>query len=112
MKFYSELLHELYDTKDELFKAEDKAKKEKAAKELAEKKKTEEKKVRKEEIDKARVDVENAQKLLTEAKKRHAKLVDAYTKDYGSYSYSCRKEGKEAQDELDSLFVDLFSMFN
>ena len=95
MKYYSEKLKKVYDTVEQLQKAE--AEYDKAH--AAEIKKAEERKRRADEIAAARKDLQNAQKKYNE-------LVNKFIKDYGSYHATYNGEDVSATD----LFYRLFDL--
>ena len=78
MKYYSEMLNEIFDTEEELCKAEEKVKTVKAEKE---------RKVKelKEERAKRAKEVESAQAKAVEAIKYYRELLSDFCEDYGSF---------------------------
>lgn len=90
MKFYSELTKKLYDTQEELTKAEVAMTKQKA--DRAERAK----------------EVTEAIKEATEATKKAEKLLRAFVKDYGSFKTTIKDEDVKSTD---SLFWDVFDKF-
>lgn len=109
MKYYSTVTNKFYDTENECCVAEakeqerlsrEKAEKEKA---LAEKKAKEEKVAAER---KARAaEVEEARKAMTAAQRKYRDLIEAFTKDYGSYHYT-----SSSVNEIPTLF-SLFDWF-
>lgn len=90
MKYYSEETKKLYDSEEDLFKAEEekKAEKEEYRKKLAEQVK------RKQEVD--------------AAYESYRTLRDAYVKDYGKYTYTSTYAGKDTEGSfIDGKFVNL-----
>lgn len=90
MKYYSELTKNLYDSKDELIKAETEVTKAKA--DRAERAK----------------EVTEALKAATEANKKADDLLKAFVKDYGSFKTTIK--GEDANVRFPS-FWDLFDKF-
>lgn len=91
MKYYSEKLHELFDTEEALFKAERADNENQAAREkaLAEKKEKEKKLT---EVRKIRAqEVEEAYKVAEDAHKKADDLMRSFLKDYGSYHTTFRE---------------------
>lgn len=78
MKYYSEELKKLFDNKDELTKAESKAKEVALAKEEKEKALREERAARAKEV-------EDAFKAVRDAEKKANELLNKFVKDYGSF---------------------------
>lgn len=78
MKYYSEVLKKLYDSKEECAKAEDDYIK-KVSKEAEEKKKLAEERKRRAK------EVEDAYRAVIEAEKNYSKLKNAFIKDYNSF---------------------------
>ena len=95
MKFYSEVTQRLYNSQEELLKAE----KEKQEAELAAKRKKEElarnRKTRAKEV-------EDAMKEAIEARKKYKTLLNEFCKEYGAFHYTWNND--------DSL-IDLFNWF-
>lgn len=92
MKFYSELTKQLYDTKEELQKAEVEVTKSKA--DRAERAK----------------EVTEAIKAATEASKKANKLLEQFVKDYGSFKTTIKDEDVKGRD-VNSMFWDVFDRF-
>ena len=90
MKFYSEITKKLYDSKDELVKAEVDATKAKS--ERAEKAK----------------EVTEAIKVANEATKKANKMLADFVKEYGSFKTTLTDEDVDAKDGFWSLFDKLF----
>lgn len=90
MKFYSELTKKLYDTQEDLQKAEIAITKSKA--DRAERAK----------------EVEKALKEATEASKKANKLLQDFVKDYGSFKTTIKDENVE---DINSMFWDVFDKF-
>ena len=86
MKFYSEILKELYDTKDELIKAEIEATKAKTAR-----------------ADKAK-EVTEAIKAANEATKKANKMLEEFVKEYGSFKTTLTDDDVDARDGFWSIF--------
>ena len=93
MRYYSDRLKRLFDTEEELKKAEE----EQNAQALAEAKKKEERTARAKEI-------EAAYREIGEATKRYNELVAAFVKDYGSFHQSITKT-RETPFSLFDLFM-------
>ena len=89
MKFYSELTKKLYDTQEDLHKAEIALTKSKA--DRAERAK----------------EVEKALKEANEANKKANKLLQEFVKDYGSFKTTIKDENVDAN----SMFWDVFDKF-
>ena len=89
MKFYSELTKKLYDTQEDLQKAEIEVTKSKA--DRAERAK----------------EVEKALKEANEASKKANKLLQEFVKDYGSFKTTIKDENVDAN----SIFWDVFDKF-
>ena len=89
MKFYSELTKKLYDTQEDLQKAEIEVTKSKA--DRAERAK----------------EVEKALKEANEANKKANKLLQEFVKDYGSFKTTIKDENVDAN----SIFWDVFDKF-
>lgn len=89
MKFYSELTKKLYDTQEDLQKAEIALTKSKA--DRAERAK----------------EVEKALKEANEASKKANKLLQEFVKDYGSFKTTIKDENVDAN----SIFWDVFDKF-
>ena len=92
MKYYSELTKKLYDTKEDLQKAEIEITKSKA--DRAERAK----------------EVEKALKEAGEANKKANKLLQDFVKDYGSFKTTIKDENIE-DSSINSLFWDVFDKF-
>lgn len=90
MKYYSEDLKRLFDSEDELTKAEAKAK------EVALAKETKEKQLREERASRAK-EVEDALKAARDAEKKANKLMNDFVNDYGSFHTTI----KDVFDPLD-----------
>lgn len=90
MKFYSELTKKLYDTQEDLQKAEIEVTKSKA--DRAERAK----------------EVEKALKEANEANKKANKLLQEFVKDYGSFKTTIKDENVE---NTNSMFWDVFDKF-
>ena len=80
MKYYSEILKKLYDSKDELVKAEVAATKAKSAR-----------------ADKAK-EVTEAIKTANEATKKANKMLADFVKEYGSFKTTLTDEDVDARD--------------
>ena len=93
MKYYSDKTKKLYETVEDLTKAE-KAYDEVHAAEL---KKAEEKRRRAEEIKAAR-------KVLIDAQNAYSKLMNQFIKDYGSYHETYRDEDWNGLKEIINLY--------
>ena len=103
MKYYSEKTQKLYDSVDELNKAEFKAKEaENLAKIKAEKEKAEKEKVAAERKSRA-AEVEEARKNMVTAQEKYRELLEAFIHDYHTYHFS-------TSDVKD--FPTLFDFFN
>ena len=89
MKFYSELTKKLYDTQEDLQKAEITLTKSKA--DRAERAK----------------EVEKALREANEASKKANKLLQEFVKDYGSFKTTIKDENVDAN----SIFWDVFDKF-
>lgn len=89
MKFYSELTKKLYDTQEDLQKAEIALTKSKA--DRAERAK----------------EVEKALREANEASKKANKLLQEFVKDYGSFKTTIKDENVDAN----SIFWDVFDKF-
>lgn len=93
MKYYSEETKKMYDSEEDLFKAEEalKAEKEERKKKLAEQVK------RGSEVD--------------AAYDNYRALRDAYVKDYGAYIYASKDSGKDTEGSfLDGWFYNIFRL--
>jgi hypothetical protein len=108
MKFYSELNSKLYDSKEELEKAESAIKEAEAKKKIAEK-------LKKEERTKRAKEVEEALKAVTAAQTKANKLLKEFTKDYGYFhmSYASKEDEKTPNDynivnNLYDLIMNIF----
>lgn len=101
MKFYSENLHKLFDSEQELTEAETAALKEKEAEEAKKKELVETRKARAKEVEAAR-------EAVYAARKEYYRLLDAFLKDYGSYhaSYSSN-DLASINDIFDCFFNNL-----
>ena len=89
MKFYSELTKKLYDTQEDLQKAEIEVTKSKA--DRAERAK----------------EVEKALREANEASKKANKLLQEFVRDYGSFKTTI----KDSNADANSLFWDVFDKF-
>lgn len=88
MKYYSEQLGRVFDTVEELEKAETKRKAEEvAAKIKAEREKAEKEKKAAERKSRA-AEVEEARKNMVAAQKKYRELMEAFVRDYKSYHFS------------------------
>lgn len=98
MRYYSDELRKIYDSKEELEKAELAAKMEKEAAEIKAKKRQEERKTMAERVEKAR-------KAMVAAQKNYRQELESFIKAYGSYHYS-----SDSADDIPTLFsfFDLF----
>ena len=98
MKFYSEKLNTLYSTEKELLKAE-KEHDEKLAKEKAEKeKKSNERAARAKEV-------EDAAKVVSDARKVYTEKLNAFIKDYGTYHSTISRK------DFDDIFDDFINFW-
>ena len=86
MKFYSELTKKLYDTQEELTKAEVEVTKSKA--DRAERAK----------------EVNEALKVASEAQKKANKLLSDFVKDYGSFKTTLTDEDVDVKDTFWNIF--------
>ena len=93
MKYYSEITKKLYDSKDELVKAEVEATKAKS--DRAERAK----------------EVTEALKKANEATKKANKLLEAFIKDYGSFKTTIKDPEDGSKTSIQSNFWDLFDKF-
>lgn len=94
MKYYSEETKKMYDSEEDLFKAEEalKAEKEEHKKKLAEQVK------RKTEVDAAYENYKN--------------LINAYIKDYGTYAYVSTDAGKDTEGSfIDGKFINFLNPY-
>lgn len=88
MKYYSEQLGRVFDTVEELEKAETKRKAEEvAAKIKAEREKAEKEKKAAERKSRA-AEVEEARKNMVAAQKKYRELMEAFVQDFHSYHFS------------------------
>lgn len=105
MKYYSETLNALYDTEQELIKAETKAKEE-------ERKKLEAEKAKKNARATKAKEVEQALKEANEAQAKAIKLLKEFTNEYGyfhmSYSTDDVKNKTATKNENNTYNVDSF----
>ena len=105
MKFYSEVLNEMFDSAEELMAEEDRVKAAKEA-EAAEKAKREEERA------KHIADIEAAYDMLVEARKQFNELQAAYKKEYGASHPVIRKTSCEVFPiSIESLMND-FHLFD
>lgn len=94
MKYYSELTKQLYDTKEDLQKAEVEITKSKA--DRAERAK----------------EVTEAIKAANEANRKANKLLEKFVKDYGSFKTTIKDEDVDGREStVNSLFWDTFNKF-
>lgn len=101
MKFYSEILNEMFDTPEELMEEEARVKAEAEAKAAIEAK-------REEERAKHIADIEAAYDTLVEARKYFNELQAAYKKEYGASHPIIRKASNEVfPTSLESLINDI-----
>ena len=100
MKYYSEVLNKLFNSEEELNKAEVAKREEEAAKAIAEKNKKEARAKRAKEV-------EEALKAANEAQSKAIKLLKEFTKDFGYYhtSYSVK-------DDVNTDFDDFFDILH
>ena len=103
MKYYSQLDGTLYNSIEELAKAEKSIKEKEAAKKAAEKAKKEERASRAKELNDA---IAEAEKATNKAQK----LLSAFLKDYGSYHTSIKRQNQKDISLLD-LFWDTLNSF-
>ena len=101
MKFYSEKLDKLFDNEKELKEAEDALEVKKAAEEAHAKQLATTRKERAKAI-------EESYKKVVEARKEYKKLVDDFTRDYGSFHMSVKSDNLSDMDLFD-LFKYAFS---
>ena len=99
MKYYSEITKKLYDTEEEIKKAEENLKKMEAIKEAQEKKKKAERATRAKEV-------EDAFKAATEAKNKANKLLSDFAKDYGYFHMSYTNNDKTPITNFADLLFD------
>lgn len=105
MKYFSEKTNRVYDTVEELNKAEFKLKEEENRKKIqAEREKAEKEKILAERKSRA-AEVEAARKDMIEAQKVYKNVLTDFCKDYGTYHYSV-----ENADSIPTLF-NLFNWF-
>ena len=101
MKFYSEKLNKLFEDEKSLVKAEDEYDVRVAAE-----------KAKQEQLTKTRKDrakaIEESYKKVVEARKEYKKLVDDFTRDYGSFHMSVKSDNLSDMDLFD-LFKYAFS---
>ena len=110
MKYYSDVTKKFYDTAVECQTAELKEQ-ERLSREKAEKERTlAEKKAKEEKIAAERksraAELEEARKAMVAAQKKYRDLIEAFTKDYGSYHYT-----SNSVEDIPTLF-SLFDWFN
>ena len=91
MKYYSELTKKLYDSKEELVKAE-----------------VEVTKAKSERAERAK-EVENALKEAREAQKKANELLSQFVKDFGSFKTTFKDE--DVKGNIESSFWNLFDRF-
>ena len=107
MKFYSDVTQRLYNTEQELVKAETEAKEVEAKRIAAEK-------AKKETRAKRAKEVEDALKFANEAQAEAVRLLKDFTKDYGYFHMSYSTDDAEKKDtgkvNLDS-FMDVLTSF-
>ena len=108
MKFYSEKLNKLYDTAEELQKAEFKAKEAENLEKIKAQRAEEEKKKLAAERKARAAEVDEARKAMVEAKQKYAKALEGFVKDYGTYHTSLT--GEDAKRAIPTLF-DFFSPY-
>lgn len=101
MKFYSEKLDKLFDDEKALVKAED----EHEAHVAAEKAHAEQLAATRKDRAKA---IEESYKKVVEARKEYKKLVDEFTRDYGSFHMSVKSDNLSDMDLFD-LFKYAFT---
>lgn len=110
MKYYSEKLNRVFDTEDEVVKAE----KEVEDKKAEEAKKSEEKKARAEEVKKAYAHINDVRKecavKMDEAYKSFYDLRDAFIKDYGSFHLSFYEDGTKSEITVSDLISNAFKL--
>lgn len=107
MKYYSEVTQRLYNTKEELEKAETEIKEAEAKRVATEKAKREARAKRAKEV-------EDALKFANEAQAEAVRLLKDFTKDYGYFhmSYSTDDAQKKDTGKDDMLsFVDILTNF-
>ena len=100
MKYYSTVVNRLFDTEQELLRAEKQIADEKAAKEAKEKKLKEQRVTRAKEV-------EAALKEADEAKERANNLLNDFVKDYGYFhtTYTTKRNSNNAADDfINKLF--------
>ena len=105
MKYYSETLHKLFDSEDELIK-EEKAKKE------AELKKQEAEKAKKAERATRAKEVEKALKEANESQAKAIKMLKDFTNDYGYFHMSYSTEDTDKAYTKSSVKSDFFDLLN
>ena len=103
MKYYSETLNKLYDTEQDLIKAEQKVKEE-------EYKKLEKEKAMKAARATRAKEVEKALKDANDAQAKAIKLLKNFTKDYG-YFHMSYSSSEEEPEENKVNFFDLLNSF-
>ena len=101
MKYYSEMLNKCYDSAADCQKAEDEYEMKKAAEEAHAKQLAATRKERAKAI-------EESYKKVVEARQEYKKLVDEFTRDYGSFHMSIKGDNLADMDLFD-LFKYAFS---
>ena len=104
MKYYSEILNQLFDSQTALYEAE------KAKAEAEEKKKAEEKAKKEERALRAK-EVEKALKEANEAQAKAIQLLKNFTKDYGYFHMSYSTDDANKADEKKVKFSNTTDTF-
>lgn len=105
MKYYSDVTKRLYDTAEELNKAETAViKAEQERKAALEKKQAEQAKLKEQRAARAQ-EITDAIKARDEAQKKVNELVNKFVKDYGSYHYTW------SSDFIDDVFKTVVKFF-
>ena len=116
MKYYSEITQHVYDTPQELAKAERTYKERELKLQEEQARKSAERKRRAKEIENAEAELTKANAAARAAKAKRDELLQAFIKDYGSYHYTLTgndaldriNQQLEEANNLSKMFDDLF----
>ena len=101
MKYYSEILNQLFETEKEAIEAEEAQRKANEEKTAKKQKLADERKARAKEVD-------EAYKAAVEAEKKYSELKAKFVKDYGGYHVTYKSNDG---DHWSTFFEEMFKMF-
>lgn len=104
MKYYSQVTKHLYNSTEELVKAEREVELKRVAAEQAEKAKKAQRAARAKEV-------EDALKAANEAQVKAAQVLKDFTKDYGYFHMSYSSDNEDAKEDNTDFFLNLLNDF-